>query len=78
MEDTTQDHLKEQLMESNEHFRELVDQHTEYDELIQKLESKRALTDADKLEEVRLKKLKLQLKDQIFETLSRHKAEHIN
>ncbi len=77
IENNTQDDLKAHLMQTDNHFRELVDQHTKYDRQLQELEAKHALTDADQLEEVRLKKLKLQLKDQMTEALGRHKTQHV-
>ncbi len=77
IENNAQDDLKAHLMQTDKHFRELVDQHTKYDSQLQELEAKHALTDADQLEEVRLKKLKLQLKDQMTEALGRYKTQHV-
>jgi uncharacterized protein YdcH (DUF465 family) len=72
-----QDDLKAHLMATDEHFRELAEQHSDYDHKLQELEGKHALTDEEQLEEVRLKKLKLRLKDQMAEVMSRYKAEHV-
>ena len=76
MENTAQDELKAHLMATDERFRQLAQQHSEYDHELQALEAKHALTDAEQMEEVRLKKLKLHLKDQMAEIVSRHKAQH--
>jgi uncharacterized protein len=75
--DIAQDELKAHLMATDEHFRELAQQHSDYDHKLQELEAKHALTDDEQLEEVRLKKLKLHLKDQMAELLSRYKAQHV-
>ena len=77
METLAQDELKAHLMATDEHFRELCHQHSEYDQKVAELEAKHALSEAEQIEEVRLKKLKLHLKDQIMEIMSRHKAEHV-
>ncbi len=46
-------------------FRRLQEKHREHDRRLQKLQSQRYLSDEEKLEEVRLKKMKLALKDQM-------------
>lgn len=53
------------MVESHVEFRKLVMEHTEYSHRLETLTQKRFLTDDEKLEEVRLKKLKLRLKDQM-------------
>lgn len=78
METQAQEELKAHLMATDEHFREICRQHSEYDQKIQELEAKHALSEQEQLEEVRLKKLKLHLKDQITELLSKHKAQHVS
>ena len=56
---------RDQLLASDDAFRKLVTEHTQYDQRLDSLTHKRYLTDDEKLEEVRLKKLKLRLKDQM-------------
>lgn len=56
---------KDQLLTNHEEFRKLAQEHTQYSKRLESLTDKRYLTDDEKLEEVRLKKLKLRLKDQM-------------
>jgi uncharacterized protein YdcH (DUF465 family) len=56
---------RDQLFANHDEFRQLVLEHTQYEERLGSLTQKRYLTDDEKLEEVRLKKLKLRLKDQM-------------
>ena len=61
---------KDQLLASHDEFRRLASEHTQYAERLDSLTQKRYLTEDEKIEEVRLKKLKLRLKDQM-ETIER-------
>ena len=72
MELNTQEGLKAHLMASSEEFRELATRHSEYDRRIEQLEAMTHLSDDEQMEEVRLKKLKLRLKDQMNDLLHRH------
>jgi uncharacterized protein len=56
---------RDQLLASHDEFRRLVVEHTQYERRLDLLTQKRYLTDDEKVEEVRLKKLKLRLKDQM-------------
>lgn len=56
---------RDQLLASHEEFRRLVQEHSQYSQRLESLTQKRYLTEDEKLEEVRLKKLKLRLKDQM-------------
>jgi hypothetical protein len=56
---------REHLLTSHEEFRRLVQEHSQYSQRLESLTQKRYLTEDEKLEEVRLKKLKLRLKDQM-------------
>ena len=57
--------VRDQLLSSNENFRKLVEEHSQYSQRLEALVTKRFLSEDEKLEEVRLKKLKLRLKDQM-------------
>ena len=56
---------RDQLLASHEEFQRLVQEHSQYSQRLETLTEKRYLTEDEKLEEVRLKKLKLRLKDQM-------------
>jgi uncharacterized protein YdcH (DUF465 family) len=56
---------RDQLLASHDEFRRLATEHTQYAQRLDLLTEKRYLTEDEKLEEVRLKKLKLRLKDQM-------------
>ena len=64
MVDSLQD-TKTHLMATNEHFARLATEHQTYKDKLHELAGKHFLTDQEQLEEVRLKKLKLRLKDQM-------------
>ena len=59
------DSVREQLLASHEEFRRLAHEHTQYSQRLHSLIEKRYLTEDEKLEEVRIKKVKLRLKDQM-------------
>ena len=56
---------REQLLTGHDQFQRLVQEHSQYSQRLESLTEKRYLTEDEKLEEVRLKKLKLRLKDQM-------------
>ena len=59
------DSVREQLLASHDEFRRLAQEHTQYSQRLSSLIEKRYLTEDEKVEEVRLKKLKLRVKDQM-------------
>lgn len=74
MEQLTQDEeLKAHLLSTNEQFRSLAEQHAHLKHQIEAIESKPHVTGEDELEEQRLKKLKLSLKDQMNGLLASYK-----
>jgi uncharacterized protein YdcH (DUF465 family) len=77
MERNALEEIKAHLMQTNEHFRHLMDQHHEYDRLVEAFESKSVLTAEEELEEHRLKKFKLQLKDQMEQIVSEYRLQHV-
>ena len=67
--------LKELLLKTDEEFRQLATQHHELDDRLHDLSSKPYLSEPEQVEEVRLKKRKLQLKDRMEDILRRHRSE---
>jgi hypothetical protein len=68
---------RDQVPTGMDEFQRLAQEHTQYSQRLESLTQKRFLTDDEKLEEVRLKKLKLRLKDQmqdIEHQVQRHSA----
>ena len=76
MDRNTQEEIKAHLMQTNERFRDLCSQHHEYDQLVANLEQKHVLTAEEEVEEHRLKKLKLHLKDQMEYMMSEYRLQH--
>jgi len=59
------DDIRAQLLAGSDEFRRLVQEHSQYAQRLDSLVQKRYLSEEEKLEEVRLKKLKLRLKDEM-------------
>src|SRR5579862_9150645 len=62
---TTQEELKAHLMATNPEFQRLASQHSDLAKQLDTLESQAHLTHEEQIEETRLKKMKLRLKDQM-------------
>src|SRR5260370_24144909 len=75
--ENTQDEIKAHLIEADEEFRRLADQHAQYHRQLEALEAKQRLTPEEEMEEHRLKKLKLRLKDQRNAIISRHRTQNV-
>jgi len=74
MENHTQDDdLKAHLLATNEHFRTLAEQHARLKKQVEAIESKPHVTSTDEIEEQRLKKLKLHVKDQMNQVMAQYR-----
>ena len=67
---------RDQLLASHEDFRRLVQEHSQYSQRLESLTEKRYLTEEEKMEEIRLKKLKLRLKDQMHSMERQFQVSH--
>lgn len=70
------DSVRDQLMATHQEFRRLAQEHSQHSQRLEALVQKRFLTEDEKLEEVRLKKLKLRLKDQMEAIEQQYKRDH--
>ena len=68
--------VRDQLLASNEGFRKLLEEHSQYSQRLEALITKKYLSEDEKLEEVRLKKLKLRLKDQMESLEQKFRNDH--
>ena len=68
--------VRDQLLASNDEFRRLSDEHSQYSQRLDSLIQKKYLSEDEKLEEVRLKKLKLHLKDQMETLEQKYRSNH--
>jgi uncharacterized protein YdcH (DUF465 family) len=75
MESIAEGSTSARLMETNEEYRTLSKQHSQYDRRLDELSSRRYLTTDEQVEEHRLKKLKLQTKDRMYEILREHETQ---
>ena len=57
--------IREDLLEANEEYRRLSEQHQQFEVRLTSLTSKPMLSDDEQIEETTLKKKKLQLKDRM-------------
>lgn len=73
---STPEELKARLMETDEEFRRLAKQHCELKKQLEALSSRPYLAPDEQIEETRIKKLKLRLKDQMQEIADRYRHEH--
>lgn len=74
MENNTQDEMRAHLFATDEHFRTLCEQHAQYSNQIDAIESSGHVTEKEELEEQRLKKLKLHVKDEMNKMMARSRA----
>jgi uncharacterized protein YdcH (DUF465 family) len=68
--------VRDQLLASNDNFRKLLEEHSQYSQRLEALITKKYLSEDEKLEEVRLKKLKLRLKDQMESLEQQFRNDH--
>jgi uncharacterized protein YdcH (DUF465 family) len=78
MERNAKDEITAHLMQTNEGFRSLAEQHLEYDRKVSELDRKPDFTAADEIEEHRLKKIRLRIKDEMQQVIGQHISQHVS
>ena len=68
--------LKDELLRTDEEFHNLAVRHHELEDRLHELTAKQYLSEPEQVEEVTLKKRKLQLKDRMEDILRRHRQAH--
>ena len=76
MDMSTSDPLRDELIKSNPAFRDLVNQHQNYEERLVELAHLTYPNDDEQLEETTLKKKKLQIKDEIYAMMHNYTVSH--
>ncbi len=69
--------LKAHLMATDQQFRTLAEEHSRFHKQLEEIEAKEHLTLEDEAEEIRLKKQKLRLKDEMNALLARYRAQQV-
>ena len=65
--------LKDQLLQTDEEFHNLFSKHNELEGRLNALTARQYLSEPEQVEEVTLKKRKLQIKDRMEDILRRHR-----
>jgi uncharacterized protein YdcH (DUF465 family) len=68
--------FKAELLQTDEEFHTLADQHHQLEDRLHELTAKHYLSEPEHVEEVTLKKKKLQLKDRMEGIMRRYRQEH--
>jgi uncharacterized protein YdcH (DUF465 family) len=67
--------LRQQLLTRDEEYKRLAAEHQSYDEQLEQLSRRPHLSDAERFQEITLKKKKLLLKDQMYSLVQRFRKE---
>jgi uncharacterized protein YdcH (DUF465 family) len=68
--------LRDLLLQTDEEFHQLADQHHQLEDRLHVLTEKHYLSEPEQVEEVNLKKLKLQLKDRMEHIIRQRRQPH--
>ena len=69
--------LKAHLMATDQQFRDLAEEHSQFHKELEMIEAKEHLTLDDEAEEIRLKKQKLRLKDEMNAIVARYRTQQV-
>ena len=70
------DPVRDELIQSNSAFRDLVHQHQDFEQRLNELARLTYPNDDEQLEETTLKKRKLLIKDEIYSIMQQHAVSH--
>ena len=70
-----EEEIKDHLMSADAEFRRLVEEHRQHEEKLNELLNRHHMTEHDHLEEIKLKKKKLHLKDQMNSMIQKFRNE---
>ncbi len=73
---STPNRVRDELLKINPTFRELVHQHTSYEQRLQELSHLTYPSDDEQIEESTLKKKKLLVKDEIYAIMNDYQVSH--
>ena len=68
--------VKAELLRTDEEFQQLASRHHELEDRLHQLTAKHYLSEPEQIEEVTLKKRKLQIKDRMEDIVRRHRQGH--
>ena len=75
---THDDPLKQELIESDERFRSLFEEHQNFERRLEELRDQSLLSEEDEREEKQVKRQKLLLKDRMESILRSHREAHVS
>jgi uncharacterized protein YdcH (DUF465 family) len=75
---SNRDDLKAELIQTDERFRRLYEEHREYERRLSELNQKSLLSQDDEVEEKKIKLHKLVLKDRMEEILRAHRESRVS
>ena len=76
MDMSTADAVRDELIKSNQTFRELDHQHQDFEQRLSELAHLTYPNDDEQLEEITLKKKKLAIKDEMYTIMQQHAVSH--
>ncbi|REJ78498.1 MAG: DUF465 domain-containing protein [Acidobacteria bacterium] len=76
MDMSTTESVKEELMKESQTFRDLVHQHQTYEERLTELANLTYPSETEQIEEVTIKKKKLNVKDEIYAMMAEYEKSH--
>ena len=76
MDISTTESVKEELMKESQTFRDLINQHQSYEERLSELANLTYPSESEQIEEITIKKKKLNVKDEIYAMMAEYEKSH--